>query len=150
MTVKTAEKYNALLKRTQKPLTITRTGDGYGYDHMTGGTNAELRALDNYIDACRDRVAADAIAEDLRNAAAHSRPADPFIHSDPGVLIGFAQQNGHDSGAAGIALRMVKADIDNEIARLNAVAIDRFEAYRTACAQGVAIPPVEEVTNEAK
>ena len=156
MTKATAAKYNALLAKANSKVCLVKEGDwksGYdpdwknGYRLMGGDCRqADVNAILAFIEACRVRVEAQAVAEEIARAAAAHRRADVYTGDQDHSLAFWGQVNGHCDGAGGIALGLVIADIEREIERLNDLRVAEWEAYRVACEQRVAVPPAEDAT----
>ena len=141
MTAQTAIHLNDLHRRANNPLVLQATTGPEM--NVTGGTTTERLNILTYVEAARIRVAPEAIETEIRRAATERRQADTYTGDDSHSLVYWGQLNGHARHAGGIALALVIEDIRHEIDRLNTAATARYEAYRLACEQGVAVPPAE-------
>lgn len=139
MNANTAKLLDELLDRVRRPLHLEPDGSCSFAYRICGGTETERANMAAYVESCRVRVEPQAVATEIVRAAQARRKAILFSADDD--LLFWAQVNGKDKGAGGIALSLVMPEIHAEIARLNAYAETQYEDYRQACAQGVAVPP---------
>ena len=161
MTKETATHLNTLRARAHTPIILQSDGRGYrivgASRHPAADYGTEIDDLLAYVETLHVMVAPQAIEQEIRRAASERRDADTYTgevlsRDDDGEPIGgygllyWGQVNGHADHAGGIALALVMDQIVAEIARHNQMAHDRYEAYRLACEQGVAVPPAEATT----
>lgn len=144
MNSQTAKHFNALRARTENPIALKIRDNGPAL-YIDGGSEAERESVYELIETLRAQVHDAAVAQEIREAAAQDRKALPNTGGGGGMgsLIGFPQYNGGNKGAAGKALAMIQAAIDERIQSINQQADDAYEAYRQACIQGVAVPPAD-------
>lgn len=142
MNRKTAERLNDLAARVERPLKLSKiNASDPSESAVVGGTNDERVAVYALIEAERVRCAPAAIAAEIREAAATRRVAKTYTGGADNSLIFWGRVNDNAASAGGKCWAAVKPAIVAEIARLNADAEARYEAYRAACEQGVAVPP---------
>lgn len=131
MTTKTAAHLNALRSATRK--VIVPTPDEAFYRANFGRIGKECFAA---IERCKDA----AVEQEIRDAARERRIADVGFSVDPYQAAGYIQTR---DGAQRLAYQMAYPEMCAIAGRFNAATMARYEAYRLACEQGVAVPPEE-------
>jgi len=133
MNAKTARHLNALLSATMQPLRIQ------SHDWVLAGDG--VHKLRPWLDAEIARLTPAAIEMEIRRAAEERRAhvAAPVIDDVNTTNIMYVLSS--SQGVGKILRDLILPGLQVEIARRNTSAIAQYEAYRLACAQGVAVPP---------
>lgn len=140
MNKKTAQHLNSLTRRVRNPLSLVKSITDNTY-YIEGGEALERDHMFCFIEECRKRVESEAVRREIMAAAKENRLVNTDTGGNQKSLLYWGQVNDNYQGAGGIAFKMVRDDIENEIKRLNTDATNMWEAYRLACEQGVAVPP---------
>lgn len=132
MDAKVAKKLNELLIRMKDPLIIKV--------HLTtseviGGSTDERLAIRDEINAAFAAIYPLALEAEIRAAAAERRECS-FVE-----VRKFFMDGNDRKGAAAIAASMIAQVVIDAPKRYNDAAETRYEAYRLACEQGVAVAP---------
>lgn len=132
MDAKVAKKLNELLIRMKDPLIIKVHPTT---SEVIGGSTDERLAIRDEINAAYAAVYPFAVEAEIRAAAAQKREC---LFVDARTFF----QDGHDrKGAATMAASMIAKVLVDAPKLYNDAAEARYEAYRLACEQGVAVAP---------
>jgi len=129
------KKLNELWAYTDKPLHLSITSYAVNLcGRRNGPENAEIVRI---VDGIYAGVEAIAVEREIVAAATERREAHL-------VVLDFWHSGAHRDGATKIALDLARPRIEEYLQSLNAEHAARYERYRLACEQGIAVAPEED------
>lgn len=132
MDAKVAKKLNELLNRINYPISIKVHATT---SEVIGGSDDERKAVRDEINAAFAAIYPFAVEAEIRAAAAERRECS-FAEARK-----FFMDGNDRKGAAAIAASMIAQILVDVLKLHNDAAEARYEAYRLACEQGVAVAP---------